>query len=345
MKQIVTIWWGTWTFNLVSGIKTLSDIFINAIVTMSDDWWSTWYLRDEYWILPPWDLRRALVALSDDSKSFFLRKIFSYRFKSGLLEGHNLWNLIMMAAEDIEQDYWKALNKLEEMLWITKWKVFPATLEKTRLIALLDSGEYIIWEKNIDIPKHAWVEKIIKLRVVKEEYANILKKIKEAWKKDIFNTVLQFSLQEKPLHNKVLEKIIFNADYIIIWPGDLYTSLMPNILIWDMITLLKHSSAKKIYIASLFTKFWETNKFKLSDFLFEFEKHLWKNFFDYILVQDWKKVKIPKKLMLQYRKEWKSIVINNVNRNNIIKADLINYDALIRHDKNKLAEVLNKIIN
>lgn len=344
MKQIITIWGGTWTFNLVSGLKKIPDVFVNTIVTMSDDGGSTWFLRDEYGILPPGDLRRALVALSEGKKSIFLRKLFSYRFKSGLLKGHNLGNLIMMAAEDIEWDYWKALDELEEMLWITKWKVFPATLEKTRLVAKLETGEYIIWETNIDIPKHSWNEKIVDLFVVKEEYAHILKKIKEFGKEQIFEVVLEQALEDKPLHNPFLEEILEKADYILIGPGDLYTSILPNILVWKMQDLLKKSKAKKIYIANLFTKFGETNDFALSDFLKVFEKYLWKDFFDYIIVQDWDKVALPEDIILQYEAENKKIVKTDINSDKIVKANVVNLDGMIRHDKNKLAGVISDIL-
>ncbi len=343
MRNIVTIWWWSWTFNLVSWLKKIEDVFIHTIVTMSDDGWSTGFLRDEYGILPPGDLRRALVALSDDNKSEFLRKLFSYRFKWGLLNGQNLWNLIMMAAEDIEWSYGKALDELEELLWIKKGKVYPATFERTRLIALLENWEYIIWETNIDIPKHNWNERILNFWVVKEEYAKILDKIKKFWKKDIFDIVLKQALEDIPENNPVLPTLFENADYIIVWPGDLYTSILPNLLVWNVKRYLTESKAKKIFVLNLFTKYGETNGYKLSDFLKVFKKYLGKDIFDYILVQDWEKVKLPENLLKKYSKENKEIIKIDLSDDRIIRADLISSSDIIRHDKNKLSLAISRI--
>ena len=328
---------------LVNALKQLENVFINTIVTMSDDWWSTGFLRDEYGISPPGDIRRALVALSSSKKAEFLRKLFAYRFKSWLLKGHNLWNLIMVAAEDIVGEYGKAINFLEELLDIKKGKVYPATFDKTRLVAKLETGEYIVWETNIDIPKHSWNELIKDLWVVKEEYAQILKKAKELWKQEIFDNVFQLALKDNPAHNSFLEKIILEADYIFIWPGDLYTSILPNILVGDVKEFLKKSQATKVYVWNLFTKFWETNNFKLSDFVKVLEKYLWKDFFDLILVHDWGKFPLPSWMQEKYEAEKKQIVKTDISE--VIKADLVNFADLARHDVNKLAKVLHKIIN
>lgn len=344
MKNIVTIWWWTWTFNLVSALKQLDNVFISTVVTMSDDGWSTWFLRDEYGILPPGDLRRAIVALADDEKTDFLRKLFAYRFESGFLKWQNLWNLIMFAAENIEKDYWKALNKLEELFEIKKWKLYPSTLEKTRLLAQLENGEFIIWETNIDIPKHDWNIKISSIKVIKEDYAKILSLVKKLWEKKIFNLTLQEALENKPSHNPSIEKVISKADYIIFGPWDLYTSILPNVLVWDMINLIKNSKAKKIYIWNLFTKFWETTWFSLSDFLNVFNNLFWEKIFDYIIVQDESKLSIPQAILDNYKAESKELVKTDINDKNVVKADIISSWIYLRHDKSKLASVFKNII-
>jgi len=353
MKKVVTIWWWTWTYNLVSALKWIDDIFINCIVSMSDDWGSTWFLRDEYGILPPGDLRRALIALADESKVDFLRKLFSYRFRSWLLKWQNLWNLIMLAAEDIVGDYWKAINELEHLLNITKWKVYPSTLEKTRLLAKLENGDYIVWETNIDIPKHNPWLKIEEFWVIKEDYAKILKAMdKYSWhifdtKKinKIFDLTVELAIQDKPFHNPKIEKVLENADYIIIGPWDLYTSILPNILIWGVVNLIKNSKAKKIYIANLFTKLGETNWFTLSRFLKVFEKYLGEDIFDLILIQDRRAVDIPWELLVWYKKEGKEIVENDLKWDNrVFEVDVVKIWEFIRHDKDKLRKVLQNIL-
>ena len=344
MKNIVTIWWWTWTFNLVSWLKKLNNVFIHTIVTMSDDGGSTWTLRDEYGILPPGDLRRALVALADDDKTEFLRKLFSYRFENGFLKWQNLWNLIMFASEKIEKDYWKAINKLENLFEIKKWKVYPATEENTRLLAQLEDGQYIIWETNIDIPKHNWNLKISSFSVIKQEYAEILNISKKVNQEDILNFTIKEALKNKPSSNNKLKEVFEKADYIILWPWDLYTSILPNLLVWENKNLLVNSKAKKVYIWNLFTKYGETNGFKLSDFLNVYRKYLGEDIFDYIIVQDEKKLNISSWILENYKMEWKELIENDINDKRIVKADLISSGLYLRHDKEKLSKVLNKII-
>ena len=345
MKYVLTIWWWTWTFNLVSALKKIDDVFINTLVTMSDDGWSTWTLRDEYGILPPWDIRRALVALADDQNSKFLRELFSYRFENWFLAKQSLWNLIMFAAEKITNDYRKALNELEHLFHIKKWKVYPSTIETTRLLAQLENDEYIIWETNIDIPKHDWNIKIKDFWVIKEKYGKILMLLKDIWEQDeTFYSLLEKAKKDKPTNNPSLKEVLQKVDYIIFWPGDLYTSILPNLLVWDTIELIKNSKAKKIYIWNLFTKFWETNSYKLSDFLNVFKKCFWEDIFDYILVQDEAKLDISSWLLKKYAKEWKEFIGNDIDDKRIIKKDLVSFWTLLRHDIKKLSDVLNKII-
>ena len=344
MKNIITIWWWTWTFNLVSALKNIDDIFVHAIVTMSDDGGSTWFLRDEYGILPPWDLRRAIVALADEDKTEFLRKLFSYRFENWFLKWQNLGNLIMFAAENIENDYWRALNELENLFEIKKWKVYPATFDKTRLLAQLENGDYIIGETNIDIPKHDGNIKISSFSVIKQEYAKILEISRNVNQKDIFTFTLSKALKDKPGWNEYLQKVFEKADYIIVWPWDLYTSILPNLLVWDNKELLKNSKAKKIYVWNLFTKFWETNWYKLSDFLKVFDTYIWKDIFDYIIVQDESKLDISDWIIENYKLEWKELVKTDVNDSRVIKADIISSWLYLRHDIDKLKEILSWII-
>ena len=344
MKNIVVIGWGSWVFNVLKWLKHLDDVFLTPVVTMSDDGWSTGFLRDEYGILPPGDLRRSLVALADDDKTDFLRKLFAYRFENGFLKWQNLWNLIMFASENITKDYWKALNELEQLFEIKNGKVYPATEEKTRLLAILENGEFVIWETNIDIPKHDSNLKIEWFFVIKEEYAKILSISEKVWKKNISNFLLEQAIADKPWENKKLKKVFEEADYIIFWPGDLYTSILPNLLVWDTINFIKNSKAKKIYISNLFTKVWETNNFKLSDFLTVFSKYIQKDIFDYILVQDLVKVELSKEFLEKYEQEWKKLVEIDLQDDRIIKEDLISQTDVLRHDPAKLTKVWKQLI-
>ena len=347
MKKVVTIGWWTWTYNLLRALKPL-EVNINAIVSMSDDWWSTGVLRDEYWVLPPWDLRRALVALAKDEDTVFLRKLFNFRFKWWSFDGHNLGNLIMLAASEIEGDFWKAINKLEE-LFDVKGKIYPATFEKTRIVAQLENGEIIIWETNIDVPKHDWNLRIKNFWVVKEEYAKILNSLKQHIEiptvAAAMEDVLKQANQDRPNANPKVKEILVDADYIIIWPGDLFTSVLPNILVNDIAYYLKKSKAQKILMVNIFTKYGETAWFKLSDFLNEFKKYMGSDIFDIVIAQDPKLLHIPTNLINAYKEEGKELVIPDIQDSRVVLYDLISQKDFIRHDALKTRKVLKKLLN
>lgn len=344
--KVTTIWWWTGTYNVLSALKNIDWLKISAIVSMSDDGWSTWRLRDEYWMLPSWDIRRAVVALSDQDKNGILRELFNYRFKWWGLAWHNLWNLIMLALEELSDNYWKAIDYLEEIFNI-KWKIYPVSFEKTRLLAKLEDWQFILWETNIDIPKHDWNIKIDRLYVIKEEYAKVVSKLSEwdIWiNPDIINKILEKFLEDLPLNNPILDNVLWNSDYIIVGPGDLYTSILPNLLLWNVAENLVNSNAKKILIMNLFNKYWETSWYKLYDFLTEYKKYLWKDIFDYILVQDRENFPISQDLLDKYKFEKKEIIQNNINDSRIIKWDFVKQFDMARHDPKKIKIVLEKIL-
>ncbi len=345
MTNIVTIGGGTWTYNLLSALKNLDDVDVSAIVTMSDDGWSTGKIRDEYWSLPPWDLRRAIVALSDDEKTQILRQIFNHRFQYWTFEGHNLGNIIMTALEQMTDNFGQAVNMLEELFDI-KGRVYPATFEKTRLIAKLENLDYIIWETNIDIPKHDPNLRIQELHIIKEEYVSAIEKLSyEKWiSHHIIESVYEKFFEDKPAENPYIPDVIEKADYIIFSPGDLFTSLLPNILVWNIAYNIKNSKAKKILFWNLFTKYWETTWFQLSDFLDEFSKYLGKDVFDKILVQDWDNHSLDDEILEKYSKENKTLIKNDIQDYRIISRDFIKQSDLIRHDAEKMKQVIMEIV-
>lgn len=344
--KVCVIWWWTWSFNVLSALKNLDNIEIFSIINMSDDWWSTWKLRDEYWVLPPWDLRRALVALSDDSKSQVLRNLFNFRFEWWILDWHNLWNLLLMALENIYWNYWNVIYQLENIFNL-KWKIFPSTYEKTRLLCVLENWDYILWEKNIDIPKHNWKIKIKKLFVIKDKYYKIINEFLEQGnhiQKKFLDEFINLAINDVPQNNQDCSKIILESDYIIIWPWDLYTSILPNFLLWNIKESILKSNAKKVLISNLFTKFWETYWFKLSDFIEIFNDCFWNDIFDYIIAHDFTKFPIDKKIQKNYKLENKEIIICNLNKKKVIKWDLIRQYDYARHDSLKINKYLKSIL-
>lgn len=345
--KITTIWWWTWTYNVLSALKNISWLQISAIVSMSDDWWSTWKLRDEYWILPSWDIRRAIVALSNWEKNSILRQLFNYRFKLGALAWHNLWNLIMLALEEISDNYGSAIDHLEE-LFDVRGKIYPVTFEKTRLLAKLANWEYVLWETNIDIPKHDWSIKIDKLSVIKDDYAKVISKLsqEDIWlNAEILDRILEKFLEDLPVENSKVWGVLSDSDYIIVGPGDLHTSILPNILLWKVWEYLKNSTAKKILIMNLFTKYWETTGFKLSDFLCVYKEYLWEDIFDFILVQDRDKYPISQDILDKYIQENKELIQNDIVDQRIIKWDFVKQQDMARHDPDKICKIIWNILS
>lgn len=313
--NITAIGWWTWIYNVLVWLKNDDKFNLAAIVSMSDNWWSTWELRDEFWILPPWDIRRALVALSQDTQ--IVRKLFEYRFKWSRIAWHTIGNLLLTALADIWGNFEEWIRILSEIFHV-KWKVVPVTLDNIELWVELYNWEKIIWETNIDIPKHDW----------------------EIWIKEAF------LIWEAKINTKAKD-VIINSDYIIIWPWDLYTSIVANLLIPWIREAINESKAKVIYICNIMTKHWETNNFWVEDFINIIEKYIWDRL-DYVIVNNWI---ISEQLVAKYKQteqkkpvKLKDKTIFANKRYKIIERDLVNEDDYIRHNSKKLSEVINDFI-
>ncbi len=311
-KNIVTIGGGTGTFVILSALKGF-DFNLSAIVSMCDDGGSTGKLRDDYGVLPPGDIRRSLIALSSASKS--LRKLFDFRFKGGELDGHSMGNLFLTALEKTEGTFYRAVATASEVLSV-KGRVIPVTLNNVRLHAELENGKIISGETNIDIPKHNSELKIVKVFLRPEARAN-------------------------PDALEAIKK----ADLIIIGPGDLYTSILPNFLVSNIAKAVRFSKARKIFVCNLMTKNGETNNFSVMDFISAIERHLGKDVLNYVLVNS----KKPGSVRLKRYAEEKAQLVslpgdykNQLNKTAVLRANLLTKSGLIRHDPKKLA---NQILN
>lgn len=312
-KRVVVIGGGTGTFVVLGALKNYP-IELSAIVSMADDGGSTGVLRDEYGVLPPGDIRRALVALSESSKT--LRDLFNYRFTKGGLAGHSFGNLFLGALEKTTGSFARAVKEASRLLNI-KGEVIPVTLDNVRLYAKLKNGEIIKGEKNIDIPKtksRASIEKV--------------------W------------LKPKAKLNPDARQVIQKANLIIIGPGDLYTSLIPNLLVGGLSSEIRRSRGKKVYIGNLMTKFGETDNFTAFDFVEEIEKYLGKGVLDYVIFNS---KKPSSKILNIYKKEKAEFVYppffdKEIKKPKYILADLINSKIPLRHNPKKLAKVILSII-
>ena len=319
-KNIVVIGGGTGVFVVLSSLKNYP-CHLSAIITMADSGGSSGRLREEFGILPPGDVRKALVALSR-SDNRILSEVFNYRFpgerfQMGVgLDGHNLGNLFLTALEQISGSFKKAVEEAGKILNI-KGRVIPVTLNQTHLVAELENGAIIYGETHIDIPKH-----------------NPRLRIKKIW------------LQPAAKVNPDAKKAIETADLIVIGPGDLYTSVLPNLLVKGLKTAIQKSRAKKLYIVNIMTKYGETNHFQASNFVAEIEKYLGRGALSHVLVN----IERPDaKRLKKYREEKAEFVeFDGESLKNfpykIIKAKILRPRGLLRHDFCKLARVLWNLV-
>lgn len=314
--KIVVIGGGTGSFMVLSGLKKFS-CDLTAIVSMVDDGGSTGILRDELGALPPGDIRKCLVALSTSSNT--MRKLFNYRFRKGSLKGHSFGNLFLTSLEKTTGNLKNAIHEVSKILTI-KGRVLPVTLDNTRLIIRLDNGKVLEGEKYID------------------SYDFTNSKIKRVY------------LSRKAKINPDVKDALKEADLIIIAPGTLYGSLIPNFLVSGVYLALKRTKAKIIYVCNLVSKP-EDAKIFLEDYVAELEKYIGGPVINYVLFNSRKP---PRNVILKYKKDKEELVKIRDLKNlsfKLIKVDLIldsyrkNSDSkdLIRHDKQKLAKIITKI--
>jgi uncharacterized cofD-like protein len=312
MKKIVTIGGGTGQFTLLSGLKKIPDFSITAIISMADSGGSSGRLRDELGALPPGDVLRALLALSD-LPSNAAREILLHRFSEGNLKNHNAGNMLLTMLSSYSGSFLEAVRALGEVLQI-KGKVLPVTTGNITLKAELEDGTVIVGETNIDVPKH-----------------NPNLKIKRVW------------LEPNSLALSDVLKSIKEADNVIIGPGDLYTSIVPALLVKGVKEALADSTAQKIFICNTMTKQGETHGFKVSDFVKTIENYL-ELTLDCVICNI---VAPPAEITARYGHEKAEPVNVDVPENwesrKIIKADILSSGELARHDAEKLAKILMKL--
>ncbi len=265
VKKIVLIGGGRGIPPLIKSIKKMGHN-ITGITSMVDSGGSAGQLRRDYKVLPPGDIRRIIAALSDHLHG---TEMMNYRFKGGSLDGHTLGNILIAALEKIE-GFRDGKEEIEKIL-SSKGKALPATLEDCHIYAELENGQILKGEDEIDVP----------LR-------NPFLKIRKVW------------LEPKAKVSPDAKKAILDADVIIMGPGDLYSTLVPSLLIKGIPGAIKKSKAKKVYVCNAMTKLGETVGYNVSDFIDEIEKHLGKNVLDYAIYNQ----RVPsKERVLKYQKE------------------------------------------
>lgn len=246
--KIVVIGGGTGSFMLLSALKNYVEN-ISAIVNMVDDGGSSGKLRDEMGVLPAGDIRQCLVALSDSSEE--MRELFNFRFSNDSLKGHSFGNLFLSALEEMTDSFDAAINVASSVLNV-KGKVIPVTLDKVRLV-MEDGDSKIIGEKHIT--EHQ-IENAKQVKLYTRPKARVNPEVIEA---------------------------IENADIVCVAPGNLYSSLIPTLLIEGVSESLSKTNAKVIYVCNLMTKPGQTDDFAVSDFVDELERFTKEGIIDYVL--------------------------------------------------------------
>ena len=261
--RTVAVGGGTGLSMLLSGAKNITNN-LTAIVSVGDDGGSSGRLREEMGILPPGDIRHCITALADDED--LVNKLFKYRFKNGEgLEGHSFGNLFLTALYDITGDMVSAVRASSRVLSI-RGRVLPATLDDMKLVAEMEDGRIIHGESTIP-----------------EAHGKI---------KRLFT---------EPANCKALPDVIQairDAELIILGPGSLYTSVIPNLLVREISEEIIKSKAKKIYVCNIMTQPGETDNYTVSDHLKALIQHAGSNkIVDAVLVNDY----LPENLAGKYQ--------------------------------------------
>lgn len=319
--RVVALGGGTGLSALLRGLKEHlarrnADIFtkerpisdIAAIVTVTDDGGSSGRLRRENRMLPPGDIRNCMVALSKDEA--LLSRLFQYRFRAGRgLRGHNFGNLFLAALTHVTGDFAEAVRVSSKVLAI-RGRIFPSTVSNVNLIATLATGKRVRGETKISRSRSPIQKLELDARRV------------------------------KPLPKAI--EAIRDADLILMGPGSLFTSVIPNLLIPEIARAIARSKAPRVYIANLMTQPGETTNFSLSQHLSAIDAHVGKHVIDYVVAN---RKAVSAEVASRYHAEGAEQV--EVDRDEIsrmkvklILDNLLEEHEVIRHNSPKLAHLL-----
>jgi uncharacterized cofD-like protein len=317
-QKLVAIGGGTGLSCLLGGLKKLvgkteEEMWIeslSAMVTVSDDGGSSGRLRDELQMLPPGDIRNCMIALSEDSN--LLSRLFRYRFRGdGELGGHSFGNLFLAALTEVTGDFTEAIRLSSEVL-ASKGHIFPATISDVRLAAELEDGSIVRGETQISASKAP-------IRTLRLEPERCL-----------------------PLPQAL--KAIRVADIITVGPGSLYTSILPNLLVAQVAPVIGQSRATKVFVNNLMTQPGETDGYSARKHLDTIKKYAPEIHFDFVIVNN---RRISSEQAERYAAEGAyqiglgdSIDDALDHATEIVRADLLHDGEKVRHDSDRLAQVV-----
>lgn len=281
---------------------------LTAIVTVTDDGGSSGRLRREYKVLPPGDIRNCMVALSNDED--LMSRLFQYRFPTGPgLGGHSFGNLFLTALTNVTGDFAEAVRLSAEVLAISG-RIYPSTDQNVTLAASLVDGTVVAGETKISRSRR----RICQVRLV-------------------------------PRHVKPLPEAldaIRSADLILVGPGSLYTSIIPNLLVEQIAEVLRHSRATRVYIANLMTQPGETHGYSVADHVRAIYEHTKARIFDWVVVS---RMPISEAVRKRYQSQGAEPVrmtLRELHEMGLgcIAADLVHQDGVVRHDPERLGRLL-----
>ena len=317
-QNLVSIGGGTGLSTLLAGLKRLvgntedqiSIETLSAIVTVSDDGGSSGRLRDELQMLPPGDIRNCMIALSEDST--LLSRLFRYRFRGdGELGGHSFGNLFLAALTEVTGDFTEAVKLSSEVL-ASKGHIFPATISDVRLAAELEDGSIVRGETQISASK-------LPIRNLRLEPEQCL-----------------------PLPEAL--KAIRAADVITVGPGSLYTSILPNLLVAQVARVIGQARATKIFINNLMTQPGETDGYSAREHLETIKKYAPEIHFDFVVVNN-RRISDEQAALYAAEGAYQIGIDDPIDdaldqTTEIVRADLLDDGEKVRHNSNRLAQVV-----
>ena len=306
--KVVTIGGGTGLSVLLRGLKKYP-LEITAVVTVADDGGSSGKIRSDMNIPSPGDIRNVIAALSDVEP--YLEKMFQYRFDSGEVKGHPVGNLMIAAMTDIHGDFSTAVKVMSRILNV-RGTVLPTTNDIATLNAVLSDGEIIRGESSITKAG------------------------------GVIDHVYITPSRVKP--NEDVLKAIEEADYIIMGPGSLYTSIIPNLVISNVAEKIRESNAKKIYVCNVMTQHGETDNYSVCDHIVAINKHVEENIFDLVIANS---REFDESILSKYHKEKQEPVKIDHEKIEALGIKLIKNNDVgivdnntIRHNADKVSELI-----
>jgi uncharacterized cofD-like protein len=312
--KVVVIGGGTGLSVLLRGLKNYTSN-ITAVVTVADDGGGSGVLRADLGILPPGDIRNCILALADTEP--VMEQLLEYRFQGGSLKGQSFGNLFIAAMMGISGNFEEAVKRISQVLAVTG-QVLPFTLDDITLYAQLKNGRVVKGESNIPftvVEDNSPIEKVF----VKPEHPEVLPEVLEAIK---------------------------CAEAIVLGPGSLYTSIIPNLLVEDVVKAIDMSKAIKIYVCNIMTQLGETCRFTVSDHVKALEEHAGRKILDYVIVNNGE---IKDSYLQKYARDGSQPVKLDAERIRpgikVVSEDLVSVEReYLRHNPMKLAYLIVKLV-